>query len=219
LAAGAGAFEAGLDQGLAAADYGGLTQRIEGALAGTDDGLRLRVVNWLALKQSHGDTDSIFIGQLYAVGLLAMAAHAPEPARSAWIKDSVTAYDRVILTFMSEGGQCADGVAVDTRLGLVAHNMQPVQQMMLRLPQAQRDAAARDAFVLSALTFRHRYPDGWLCRGRDGRASFVPFDRWGPRVASARDQFARNFVHGGAPLVTLPALLQKDPAVLAAYGN
>lgn len=219
LSAGSGALEAELDPLLAAHDYVGLGKKVEGALGGPDDALRLRTVNWLALKQSHGETDSIYIAQLYTVGLGEMAVHSQEPGRTEWFKDAASAYARTFIVLLSESGQCADSIAVDARLGQVSHTLSFIQPVLAHFSPADRDAAVRSALVLATLTFRKRYPDDWLCRGRDGGpAKFNRYEVWGPRYGAALENAAKGMFHDDAPKAPTPALLlRKNPEIAALY--
>jgi hypothetical protein len=220
LSADSGAQEAELDRLLSSTDYAAVSARVERALGGADDALRLRILNWLALKQSHGQTDSVYIAQLYAVGLVAMATHAQEPARTQWLTDAVAAYDRTFIVLLSEGGQCADPIAVDSRIGEVEHTLNLIKPVLAHMSPADRDATARRALVLATLSFRNRYPDDWLCRARGGGpAKFRPYEVWGPQYDAALHSVAKGMLHDGAPTKPTPAgLLRKNPDIVPLYG-
>jgi hypothetical protein len=219
LSAGAGAFEADLDHLLAAHEYPTIEARVVGALSGQDDALRQRIVNWLALKQSHGETDSIFIAQYYTLGLLAQAVHAQGPARAQWINNAVGAYDRTFIVLLSEAGQCRDPIATDARLGQVAQTLAPARAVLPHLSSADRNNAARLALVLASITFRTRYPDDWLCRPRGaGPAAFRPYAAWSPGYDAAFQAAAKGMMEGGPPPPTRPPfLLHKDPKIVLLY--
>jgi hypothetical protein len=219
LSAGAGAFEADLDRLLAAHDYATIETRVVGALGAPDDALRQRTVNWLALKQSHGETDSVFIAQYYTIGLMAQAVHAQGPARAQWINNAVGAYDRTFIVLLSEAGQCRDPIATDARLGQVAQTLAPMRAILPKLSSADRNNAARLAVVLATLTFRTRYPDDWLCRPRGaGPAAFRPYAAWSLGYDAAFQAAAKGMMEGGPPPAPRPPfLLHKDPKIVPLY--
>ena len=190
---------------------------LEAAFSGQDDALRQRTVNWLLLRQEDGATDSVFIGQLYAVGLLVQAIHSQGAVRAQWTRDAVSAFYRTTFIMLSEAGQCADPVAADARLGMASYDMQPFKAVIARSSQPEKEAAARDAFVLAWLTFPIRNPDPWLCSKPSGAPFYRPYAAW---IGSR--QPALQAAEKGVFLVTPPPPIppaRKNPDVVALYGG
>ncbi len=221
LTRGAGQYEATLDAELAARNYPTLVRTLEATFSGTNDALRQRTLNWLLLRQENGSTDSVFIGQFYAVGLLVQAAHSQGDARLQWMKDAVTAFYRTTFIMLSEAGQCADPAATDARLGMAGYDMQMFQAIVPRMTPSAKESAARDAFVLAMLTFPIRHPDPWLCSKPGGAPAYRPYAAW---IASRRPalQAAEKGVFLTTPPPPVPAdglLAGKNPDVVPLYGR
>ncbi len=213
----AGAYEATLDSDLAARKYPVIVPTLEAVFSGKDDAVRQRTVNWLLLRQEDGTTDSVFIGQLYAVGLLVEAVHSQGAVRAQWAKDALTAFYRTTFIMLSETGQCADPVAADARLGMAGYDMQPFKALLARSAQPEKEAAARDAFVLAWLTFPSRNPDPWLCSKPGGAPAYRPYAAWiGSRLPALQSAEKGVFLLTPPPPVP-PA--RKNPNVVPLYGE
>ena len=156
-----GPYEAKLDGQLAAHDFGGVAQAIVGA---HDEDSVGRGLNWLKDQQLNRGAGSQ-ITFLYAASLWRVSRGLPEPYHTGLGQSAGVQLLLVRWMLATEGFQCVDATAPHDRLVAIEGQLQPVDQFVTALSEADLKPMKDLALKALLVTFPRRANDIWLCQG------------------------------------------------------
>lgn len=157
-----GAYEAKLDALLAAHDTTALTQIILNDVP--DLTTALRGLNWLKTQETMYGGSS-YIAYLYAALSYRASNNFPEPQKTGLRKNAVGQMLLAKWIIQTEGFQCADPSAPQSRVDLINAQLVDIIRYSPQLPQDEVNNIIRNMYGVLMLSFNKRGNDIWLCRG------------------------------------------------------